>query len=183
MPFEFKNTQIDGVVLIVPRLFSDHRGDFAELYQSSVFSRIGIDGALKQVNFSRSKKHVIRALHYQLPPKAQGKLVQVSRGKAFDVAVDIRKNSSTFGKWVGEQLSADEKNMLYVPPGFAHGFCALEEGTELIYYCTDEYSPEHERGIVWNDPAIGIAWPVKDPVISERDADFPSLKDAQIPQE
>ena len=119
-------------------------------------------------------------MHYQLPPKAQGKLVQVSSGSAFDVAVDIRKNSLTYGNWIGVTLTAKEKNMLYIPPGFAHGFCALEEDTEFVYYCTEEYSKEHERGILWNDPVIGIQWPIGSPIVSERDAMYPLLEDAVV---
>ncbi|HLC48825.1 MAG TPA: dTDP-4-dehydrorhamnose 3,5-epimerase [Candidatus Andersenbacteria bacterium] len=179
MPFDFQKTKLVGVVHITPKIFPDERGEFTELYKDSAFTEAGIDAHFVQVNHSKSKKHVIRALHYQLPPKAQGKLVQVSHGSVFDVAVDIRKDSVTYGKWVGVTLTAREKNMLYIPPGFAHGFCTLEDDTELVYFCTDEYSKEHERGIVWNDPAIGIEWPVQDPIISDRDANFPVLADAE----
>lgn len=180
MPFDFQKTELDGVLLILPRIFPDERGEFAELYQHSSFAAAGINAEFVQVNYSRSKMHVIRALHYQIPPKAQGKLIQVFHGSVFDIAVDIRKDSPTFGKWVGVTLTAKEKNMLYIPQGFAHGFCALEEDTELVYYCTDEYSPEHERGIVWNDAAIGIQWPISNPIVSDKDAKFPTLESADL---
>lgn len=180
MPFEFQPTELEGVVLVTSKVFPDERGEFAELYQHSAFLKGGIDAKFVQVNYSKSKKHVVRGLHYQISPKAQGKLVQVSHGSIFDVAVDIRRDSPTYGKWFGVTLSVQEKNMLYVPQGFAHGFCSLQEDTEVIYYCTQEYSPEHERGIVWNDPAIGIQWPVETPIISQRDASYPLLKDAVV---
>jgi dTDP-4-dehydrorhamnose 3,5-epimerase len=179
MPFEFQPTELEGVVIVTPRMFPDERGEFAELYQHTAFATGGIDAQFVQVNYSKSKKNVVRALHYQLPPKAQGKLVQAAHGSVFDVAVDIRKNSPTYGKWVGVTLTAKERNMLYIPQGFAHGFCALEEDTELVYYCTEEYSPENERGVLWNDPAIGITWPVADPILSERDATYPTLEQAE----
>ncbi len=179
MPFEFQKTELDGVVIATPRMFPDERGEFAELYQYSAFAKGGIDAKFVQVNYSRSKKNVVRALHYQLPPHAQGKLVQAAHGSVFDVAVDIRKNSITYGKWAGVTLTSKERNMLYIPQGFAHGFCALEEDTELVYYCTDEYSPEHERGVVWNDPEIGIVWPVEAPLMSERDRTYPTLTQAE----
>ncbi|MEK7499192.1 MAG: dTDP-4-dehydrorhamnose 3,5-epimerase, partial [Patescibacteria group bacterium] len=168
MPFEFQKTKLEGVIIVTPKVFPDERGEFAEFFKHSEFAAAGIDVNFVQVNYSKSKKDVVRALHYQIPPKAQGKLVHVSHGSVFDVAVDIRKESVTYGQWVGVTLTAKEKNMLYIPPGFAHGFCALEEDSELVYYCTEEYSKEHERGIVWNDPAIGIEWPVNSPIISER---------------
>lgn len=179
MPFEFQKTELEGVVVITSRVFPDERGEFAELYKRSDFITGGIDAQFVQVNYSKSKKNVLRGLHYQLSPKAQGKLVQVSQGSVFDVAVDIRKDSVTYGKWVGVTLSKEKKNMLYIPQGFAHGFCALEEDTEVVYYCTDEYSPEHERGIVWNDEALAIAWPIENPLISERDATYPVLAQAE----
>ena len=180
MPFEFQKTKLEGVIVVMPIIFPDERGEFAELYQHSAFANAGIDARFVQINYSKSKKDVIRGLHYQLPPKAQGKLVQVSSGSAFDVAVDIRKNSLTYGNWIGVTLTAKEKNMLYIPPGFAHGFCALEEDTEFVYYCTEEYSKEHERGILWNDPVIVIQWPIGSPIVSERDAMYPLLEDAVV---
>jgi len=179
MPFEFQKTKLEGVLIVTPQLFPDERGEFAEIYQHSVFADNGIQEPIAQVNYSSSKKHVIRGLHYQLAPKAQGKLVQVSRGSVFDVAVDIRKDSPTYGDWVGVTLDTKERKMLYIPKGFAHGFCALEENTEFVYFCTEEYSKEHERGILWNDPAIGVEWPVQNPIVSSRDAVYPVLVDAE----
>lgn len=180
MPFEFFPTNLPGVVEIHSRLFPDDRGEFAELFQSSAFRDNGIDISLKQINYSKSKKGVLRGLHYQLPPKSQGKLVHLMSGSAFDVAVDIRKDSATYGTWVGVTLSAEKKNMLYIPPGFAHGFCSLEDDTVLVYYCTDEYSPDHERGIIWNDPTLNIAWPIESPILAERDASYPNLADIGV---
>lgn len=179
MPFEFQKTKLEGVVLVSPKIFPDERGAFAELFKQSDFAAAGLDANFVQINYSQSKKNVVRGLHFQMPPKAQGKLAQVSSGKAFDVAVDIRKDSTTYGQWVGVTLTSEEKNMLYIPPGFAHGFCALEENTEFVYYCTDEYSKDHERGIFWNDPAIGIDWPVENPIVSDRDTTYPMLADLE----
>lgn len=175
MPFEFQPTKLAGVTIVTAKVFPDERGEFAELYKASVFAEGGIHEPFVQVNHSKSKKHVLRGLHFQIQPKAQGKLVRVSHGSVFDVAVDIRKDSPTYGTYVGVTLTAQEKNMLYIPAGYAHGFCTLEEDTEVVYYCTQEYSPEHERGLVWNDPAIAIAWPTDQPILSERDATYPVL--------
>lgn len=182
MPFEFQKTKLEGVLLITPKIFPDERGEFAELYKYSLFAEAGLDVRFVQINHSKSTKNVLRGLHYQLSPKSQGKLVRVSAGSAFDVAVDIRKDSVTYGKWVGVTLTSSEKNMLYIPPGFAHGFCALNDNTEFVYYCTEEYSKEHERGIVWNDPAIGIEWPIENPIISKRDEEYPLLSNADLPE-
>lgn len=179
MPFEFFPTKLTGVIEIQPRLFIDDRGEFAELFQSSAFGRNQLDISLKQINYSKSKKNVLRGLHYQLPPKSQGKLVHVMSGSGFDVAVDIRKDSPTYGTWIGATLSAEQKNMLYIPPGFAHGFCSLEDDTVLVYYCTDEYSPDHERGIIWNDSNINITWPIANPILADRDASYPTLEQAE----
>lgn len=176
MPFEFIETVLSGVVLIQPKSFPDERGEFAELYKHSDFAKAGIDVNFVQANYSISKKGVLRGLHYQESPAGQGKLVQVLTGSAFDVAVDIRQDSPTFGRWVSVTLSADRKNMIYIPEGFAHGFCALEDDTKLMYNCSSEYSPEHERGIIWNDSTIGITWPIENPIIAERDAKFPTLE-------
>lgn len=179
MPFEFSSTRLPGVIEITTRVFPDDRGEFAELFQSSAFRSNGVDISLKQINYSKSKKAVLRGLHYQLSPKSQGKIVHVMSGSGFDVAVDIRKGSPTYGKWVGVTLSAEKKNMLYIPQGFAHGFCSLEDDTVLVYYCTDEYSPDHERGVVWNDPALNITWPLESPILAERDASYPTLEQAE----
>ena len=175
MPFEFIATTLTGVVIIQPKTFPDNRGEFTELYKYSEFKKASIEEQFVQTNFSKSKKGVLRGLHYQADPVAQGKLVQVLHGSVFDVAVDIRKDSDTYGKWIGVTLTTDRKNMLYIPEGFAHGFCAMEDDTHVVYNCTNEYSPEHERGLLWNDPMINIAWPITEPIIADRDAAFPTL--------
>lgn len=179
MPFTFQRLEIPEVVLIEPKVFQDGRGFFMETYKFSDFAEFGITERFVQDNHSRSKKGVIRGLHYQNPPKAQGKLVRVVAGEIFDVAVDIRKGSPTYGKWVGERLSAENKRMLYIPPGFAHGFCVLSEEAEVVYKVTEEYAPELEAGIIWNDPEIRIAWPIANPIISDKDASFPFLREAK----
>ena len=178
MPFEFKKLEIPDVVLVIPKVFGDERGFFMETFKKSDFEKFGIKGDWVQDNHSRSKKGVLRGLHYQLEPKAQGKLVRVVRGMVFDVAVDIRKGSPWYGKWVGVILSEENKYMLWIPPGFAHGFLALEE-SEVVYKCTAEYAPELDRGIIWNDPEIGIVWPIENPILSPKDSKHPFLKDAE----
>ena len=176
MPFSFKRLAIPDVVLIEPRVFPDERGFFMETYKYSDFAAFGIKERFVQDNHSRSIKGVLRGLHYQKPPKAQGKLVRVVVGEIFDVAVDIRKGSPWYGKWVGASLSAENKLMLYIPPGFAHGFCVLSEVAEVVYKATEEYSPEHDAGILWNDPEIGIRWPIEQPILSDKDAKLPPLR-------
>lgn len=178
MPFEFKTFDISGPVLITPQVFGDDRGFFLELYKHSDFVSAGIKEHLVQDNYSKSAIGVLRGLHYQKNPKAQGKLVMCLKGSIYDVAVDIRKGSSTFGKWVGVELSVENRHMLYVPPGFAHGFQVLSEAAEVLYKCTDEYSPSNDRGVIWNDPFLGITWPLKDPVLSGKDKILPLLRDA-----
>ena len=176
MPFHFKNTEIEGVVLIEPQLFADNRGFFMETYKESAFSAAGLTERFIQENHSRSKAGTLRGLHYQVHPKAQGKLVRVILGEIFDVAVDIRPESATYGKWVGYNLSAENRLSLYIPPGCAHGFCVLSSEADVIYKTTSEYAPNYERGILWNDPTFNISWPVEHPTISERDrawAPFP----------
>ena len=180
MPFAFKTLSLPGVVLITSPAFGDARGFFSEIYKHSEFSKAGLPEYFVQDNYSKSSQHVLRGLHYQKDPVAQGKLVRCIKGLVFDVAVDIRKGSHTYGKWVGIELSEENKQMLYIPPAFAHGFIVLSEAAEIIYKCTEEYSPEHERGIIWNDPVIDIDWPVRDPVLSEKDKALPLLKDADI---
>ncbi|MBK9446940.1 MAG: dTDP-4-dehydrorhamnose 3,5-epimerase [Betaproteobacteria bacterium] len=162
---------IPEVILLEPRVFGDDRGFFFESYNRQAFRETtGVDPDFVQDNHSRSAKGVLRGLHYQLPPKAQGKLVRVTLGEVFDVAVDIRPGSVTFGKWVGEVLSAENKLQMWIPPGFAHGFLTLSETAEFLYKTTDYYSPEHERCIVWNDPDIQIAWPLNQlPALSGKD--------------
>ncbi len=180
MPFMFTPLDIPGLVLVVPRQFPDDRGSFFETYKTSDFEDHGITGAFVQDNHSISKGGVLRGLHYQIPPAAQGKLVRVTRGRAWDVAVDIRKKSPDFLKWTSVELNDENRHMLYIPPGFAHGFIALTDNVHLLYKCTAEYSSAHERGIRWDDPQIDISWPVEVPLISERDDELPLLKDAQL---
>jgi dTDP-4-dehydrorhamnose 3,5-epimerase len=180
MPFAFKRLGIPAVVLIGPKVFEDGRGFFMETYKMPDFVAAGIKGNFVQENHSRSSKGVLRGLHYQNPPFAQGKLVRVVRGEIFDVAVDIRKGSSTWGKWVGVILSEENKNILYVPAGLAHGFCVLSEIAEVVYKITNVYSAESEAGIIWNDEDLNIDWPVKEPIISEKDEKWPTLKNADI---
>jgi dTDP-4-dehydrorhamnose 3,5-epimerase len=171
--------RIPGVVLIEPRIFSDSRGVFVELFKASEFQANNVPMAFVQVNHSRSLKNVLRGLHYQLNPKAQAKLISVVHGEIFDVVVDIRRGSPTYGQWVAESLSETNKRMLFVPEGFAHGFCVLSEAAEIIYYCSREYAPEAERTILWNDPAIAITWPVKGPLLSVKDAAGAFLSQAE----
>jgi len=178
MSFKFQRLGISDVILIEPEVFSDERGFFMETYKYSEFSAFGVKEYFLQDNHSRSVKGVLRGLHYQNPPKAQGKLVRVVLGEVFDVAVDIRKGSPTYGKWVGTILSSENKKMLYIPPGFAHGFCVLSDVAEVLYKVTEEYAPECEAGIIWNDPEIGIQWPIKSPILSPKDARWPPLKEA-----
>lgn len=179
MPFEFIRLEIPDVILIKPKVFEDERGFFLEFFKYSDFKQAGINCNFVQDNHSKSKKGVLRGLHYQLEPKAQGKLVRCIKGKIWDVAVDIRKGSPTFGKWVAVELTEENKWMLWIPPGFAHGFVALED-CEIIYKCTEEYAPELDRGIIWNDPDIAISWPVENPILSQKDSKLPRLKDAEI---
>jgi len=192
MPFLFQRTEIPEVVLIRPKVFHDERGFFMETYKYSEFAAFGIKEHFAQDNHSRSIRGVLRGLHYQKPPKDQGKLVRVVIGEVFDVAVDIRsargikrggnilraKGSAGYGKWVGVKLSTENKRMLYIPPGFAHGFCVLSEEAEVVYKVTEEYSPEHDAGIIWNDPEIGIHWPIEQPILSTKDAGLPPLREA-----
>ena len=178
MPFSFKKLEIEDVILVTPKVFGDSRGFFMESYQKSAFEKNGISNDFSQDNHSKSTKGVLRGLHYQTNPKAQAKLVRCSRGKILDVAVDIRKDSPTFGKWVGEVLSEENKNMLYIPAGFAHGFVVLSDEAELLYKASNEYSPENDRGVRWNDPDINVKWGIDfEPLISEKDSKQPFLKD------
>ena len=205
MPFNFSCLAIPDVIVIEPTVFPDDRGFFMESYKYSEFSAFGIKEHFVQDNHSRSTKGVLRGLHYQRSPKAQGKLVRVVVGEIFDVGVDIRlaraiekdlpygiremrifhgvkdiswaKGSPTYGRWVGERLSAENKRMLYIPPGFAHGFCVLSEVAEVLYKTTEEYAPEHDAGIIWNDHEIGIEWPIEHPILSPKDAALPRLSE------
>jgi len=180
MPFAFKKLDIPGLVLIEPKVFEDGRGFFMETYKMPDFAAGGIKGSFLQENHSRSSKGVLRGLHYQNPPFAQGKLVRVIRGEIFDVSVDIRRSSPTWGKWLGLILSEENKNILYVPTGLAHGFCVLSKIAEVIYKTTNVYSAESEAGVIWNDEELNIEWPVKEPILSEKDRKLPSLKNADI---
>ena len=169
MSFTFKKLSISDVILIEPHSFTDDRGFFFESFKESDFFSNGINKKFVQDNFSHSVNGVIRGLHFQKAPKAQAKLVTVLKGKIFDVAVDIRKNSPTYGKWVSEILSGDTHNLLYVPEGFAHGFCVISDEADVLYKVSNEYSQEHERSIIWNDPKLNIQWPIKNPIISNKD--------------
>ena len=174
-------TKIPGVLIIEPRIFQDARGFFMESYNRRTYRESGLDYNFVQDNHSLSvEAGVIRGLHYQLQPKAQTKLVRVIRGAIYDVVVDIRKNSVTFGQWVGIILTEHNKRQLLVPKGFAHGFCTLVPNTEVEYKVDEYYSPEHDRGILWNDPDLGIDWPVSTPILSDKDQNHPRLKDAEI---
>jgi dTDP-4-dehydrorhamnose 3,5-epimerase len=170
--------KIPDIVLIEPKVFGDERGYFFESFNQAAFNQaIGYEVQFVQDNHSKSQKGVLRGLHYQLPPKAQGKLVRAVQGEVFDVAVDIRKDSPTFGQWVGVILSAENKRQLWIPAGFAHGFITLSESAELLYKTTDYYAPEYERCIAWNDPEIGINWPLdQTPVLSDKDQQGVSLE-------
>jgi dTDP-4-dehydrorhamnose 3,5-epimerase len=175
------STKIKDVCIVEPTVHGDHRGFFMESYSSNKFKGLGIDLPFIQDNHSLSAETgVLRGLHYQLNPNAQTKLVRVTAGAIYDVVVDIRKNSSTFGQWVGVILSADNKRQLLVPKGFAHGFCTLVTNTEVQYKVDEYYSPEDDRGIAWNDPALAIDWPTAVPILSDKDANHPVLKDAEI---
>ena len=171
-------TRIPDVLLIEPNVFGDQRGFFMETYHAQEFAEQGIAEVFVQDNHSRSGKDVLRGLHYQLE-QPQGKLVRAVAGTVFDVAVDIRQGSPTFGQWVGVELSGSNHLQVYIPPGFAHGFCVLSETADVLYKCTDFYAPETEHGIQWNDPAIGIEWPGQDFVISEKDQGNKALSEMQ----
>lgn len=167
-------TPLAGLLIIEPKVFTDTRGYFYETYQRERYEQAGIP-AFVQDNTSRSKHGAVRGLHYQLP-NAQGKLVYVTRGSVWDVVVDIRTNSATFGHWFAYTLSDENHAQLYVPPGFAHGFCVLSDEADFHYKCTDYYSPSNEHGIAWNDPELNIPWPIKNPILSAKDAAYPTLK-------
>ncbi len=179
---KFVPTKIADVMLIEPQVFGDHRGFFMETWRADKFAAAGIDLPFVQDNHSSSGRGILRGLHYQTK-QPQGKLVRVISGEVFDVAVDIRRGSPTYGKWVGEILSRDNKRMLWVPPGFAHGFYVLSDYAEFVYKCTSFYAPEHERCILWNDPDLSIAWPLAHgvaPVLSAKDEAGICLKDAEV---
>jgi dTDP-4-dehydrorhamnose 3,5-epimerase len=178
---EFVATQVPEVILIRPEVFGDERGFFLETFRADRFAEAGIDATFVQDNHSGSQQGVLRGLHYQVQ-QTQGKLVRVIAGEVYDVAVDIRRSSRTFGKWAGVRLSAEAKEMLWVPAGFAHGFYVLSRWAEMVYKATDYYAPEWERSLLWNDPALGIDWPLlagQQPAISAKDAAGKPLKEAE----
>jgi len=173
--------RLPGVKLIDPAVFGDNRGFFMESYNAQTFAQNGIEHVFVQDNHSLSAEAgVLRGLHYQLNPKAQTKLVRVAAGAIYDVVVDIRKGSPTFGQWQGFILSAANKRQLLVPQGFAHGFCTLVPNSEVLYKVDELYSPEHDRGIAWNDPALGIDWPTDKPILSDKDGRHPVLAEAEM---
>ena len=173
--------KIPDIILFEPRVFGDDRGFFFESFNQNNFKDItGITTTFVQDNHSKSTKDVLRGLHYQLPPKEQGKLIRAIQGEIFDVVVDIRKDSPTYGQWLGEVLSAGNKKQLWIPPGFAHGFLTLSETAEILYKTTDFYAPESERCIAWNDPEIGIDWPInREPLLSNKDRNGSSLEQSE----
>ena len=189
---KFIPSKIPDVILIEPAVFGDHRGFFMETWQRKTFAENGIDFDFVQDNHSKSSHGILRGLHYQIQ-QPQGKLVRVVEGTVFDVAVDMRQSSATFGQWVGYELSAENHHMLWVPPGFAHGFYVMSETAEFVYKCTDYYAPEHERSVLWNDADLAIDWHLVGnsdgatddssndiaPILSEKDAEAPSFKDAE----
>lgn len=178
MPFTFTRLGIPELLLVTAKVFGDDRGSFTEIYKRSDFVKQGIPHLFVQDNYSHSVRGVIRGLHYQKEPAAQAKLVAVIHGEILDVAVDVRKGSPTYGRWVGVVLASKNCQMLYVPRGFAHGFCVLSDAADVVYKVTVEYAPELERGILWNDPELGISWPVEDPILSPNDARLPPFRKA-----
>ncbi|MEY2963908.1 MAG: hypothetical protein RL754_1169 [Bacteroidota bacterium] len=172
---KFIPTPIPDLFVIEPRVFGDHRGYFFESYSEEHFKNAGIEADFVQDNESFSSAGVVRGLHYQKPPKAQGKLVRVQKGRVLDIAVDIRKGSPTYGEHFSIELSGENKKMLWIPPGFAHGFATLEDDTVFLYKCTDNYSPEHEGSLLWNDADLNIDWLVKSPKLSDKDKQGPTF--------
>ena len=170
---------LPGVLLLEPRIFGDERGFFLETFNVERYSEVGLTLPFVQDNLSRSRKGTLRGLHFQ-QPQAQGKLVQVLAGAVWDVVVDVRRGSPTFGRWLGLELSAENRFQLWVPPGFAHGFCVLSESADFFYKCTALYAPQHERALRWDDPELGIRWPIDRPTLSAKDAAAPLLSDATV---
>ena len=175
MPFTFDRLAIPEVILIEPRVFGDARGFFMETYKRSEFALHGLAEPFVQENQSKSERGILRGLHYQVPPYGQSKLVRVVVGEVFDVAVDVRPDSPTRGRWIGVTLSAANRRMLYIPPWCAHGFCVMSETAEVVYKTTTEYAPTHESGVMWNDPALAIDWPVTSPIVADRDRTWPAF--------
>lgn len=176
----FEKTSLEGVVLCKPEVFRDDLGFFLETYHAQKYMAGGVRAVFVQDNCSRSVRGVLRGLHFQLH-KPQAKLVSCTRGEIFDVAVDVRRGSPTFGRWAGCVLSEENGHQLYVPGGFAHGFCVLSEVAEIAYKCSEFCDPRDDRGVRWNDPALGVDWPVPEPILSAKDAAQPFLKDAELP--
>jgi dTDP-4-dehydrorhamnose 3,5-epimerase len=178
---DIKTTSIPGVLLIEPKVFGDERGFFFESFNERRFAELtGVNARFVQDNHSKSARNVLRGLHYQIR-HPQGKLVRVVSGEVFDVSVDIRKNSATFGRWVGVTLSAENKRQMWIPEGFAHGFVVTSQSAEFLYKTTDYWAPEHERSILWNDPAIGIDWPIDaHPILSSKDINGKLLSEAEV---
>ena len=172
-------TELPEVLILEPRVHGDSRGFFYETFQAGRYAGVGISGPFVQDNLSRSVRGTLRGLHFQ-EPWAQGKLVQVLRGTVWDVAVDVRRGSPRFGRWIALELSETTPRQLWIPPGFAHGFCVLSDSADFFYKCTELYSPESERSVAWDDPAIGIAWPVEEPLLSPKDRAAPRLADAPV---
>jgi dTDP-4-dehydrorhamnose 3,5-epimerase len=181
MSFRFEKLEIPGMILVETTLRRDDRGFFQESYQRSAFQEAGIREEFCQDNFAHSTKGVLRGLHFQHPPQAQGKLVQLSLGAVWDVGVDLREGSPTFGAWLGVELAEGTGRMLYLPPGFAHGYLVLSEVADLAYKVTSEYAPELDAGIRWDDPQIGVDWPSKNPILSQKDLELPSLEEITSP--
>ncbi len=179
MPITLRDTAIPGVLVAQTGIARDERGYFAEVYSEKSFADAGFSRGFVQDNVSLSRKGVLRGLHYQLNPHAMGKLVRVLQGSVYDVAVDLRHGSPTFGRWVGETLSAQNGLALWVPEGFAHGFLALDDNTLVLYKCTAIHTPESERSVAYNDPAIGIEWPIEPTLVSEKDQAAPLLREAE----
>jgi len=177
MPFEFKRLEIPDVILIKPKVFEDERGFFMETYKKPDFEKAGIKGEFVQDNHSKSKYGVLRGLHFQKGPYAQAKIVRCIRGVIYDVAVDLRKNSPTFGEYVGVLLSEFNKYQLYIPKGFAHGFVVLSDVAEVVYKVDNVYAPDYEGGLIWNDPDVNIQWPIEDPIVSPKDQKWPTLRE------
>lgn len=181
MPFEFIKQEIEDVILVKPKVFGDNRGFFMESYKKSDFFENGINVEFNQDNHSKSTAHVLRGLHYQAKPYGQAKLVRCSKGRIYDVAVDIRPNSKTFGKYVKVELSQDNKQMLFIPEGFAHGFVVLSDEAELLYKASGEYNPLADRGVLWNDKDINIDWEIDfEPILSEKDKIQPKLSEINL---
>lgn len=178
MSYKVEKLNLEGLLLIKSDVYKDDRGFFIEIYKDSAFVELGLPKFV-QDNFSFSKKGVLRGLHYQIPPKAQGKLVRCLEGQIWDAVVDIRRDSKTFGQWQAKELAEGDGLALYVPEGFAHGFVVLSETARVFYKTTAEYAPELERGIVWNDEDLKIDWSMENPILAPRDADFPKFKDMQ----